>query len=208
MSIATFQQKQALAAGMRPPGGVPLDARDGHAGSAARADGAATRRLDTPFLDCGVCAPLDKLRGLLERWSAPGTRAATILHRRELPVRNSIAHGWHVAARTALLQFGATLAVSLAVVVGFGWRSGLAALAGGTIISAGNVLFALRLFGRGIAPPRSVLRSAWAAEALKWFWLCATLYLAIAVWKLPFAGLIAGVLAAQFAFWIALIATR
>lgn len=122
-------------------------------------------------------------------------------------MRNSIAHGWHVAARTAILQFGATLAISLAV-AGFGWRVGLAALAGGTIVSTGNGLFALRLFGRGVAPARSVLRSAWAAEALKWVWLCATLYLAIAVWKLPFPGLIAGILAAQFAFWIALIATR
>src|SRR6185312_2680654 len=86
----------------------------------------------------------------------------TILRRRELRVRNSIAHGWHVAARTAILQFGATLAISLAV-AGFGWRVGLAALAGGTIVSTGNGLFALRLFGRGVAPARSVLRSAWAA---------------------------------------------
>ena len=122
-------------------------------------------------------------------------------------MRNSIAHGWRVAARTALLQFGATLAISLAV-TGFGWRTGLAALVGGAIVCMGNVLFAVRLFGRGVAPARSVLHSAWAAEALKWVWLCATLYLAIAVWKLPFPGLIAGILAAQFAFWIALIATR
>jgi len=123
-------------------------------------------------------------------------------------VRNTIAHGWHVATRTAILQFGATLAVAAIAGLGFGRFAGLAAFAGGFIVSGGNVLFALRLFGRGIAPARSVLRSAWAAEALKWFWLCAMLYLAIAVWKLPFVGLIAGVLAAQFAFWIALIATR
>jgi F0F1-type ATP synthase assembly protein I len=174
-----------------------------------RQDVAATgdAALGTLICDCGQRHALDKLRGLLERWSAPGTRAATVLHRRELRVRNSIAHGWHVAARTATLQFGATLAVSLAV-TGFGWRLGLAALVGGTIVSVGNVLFALRLFGRGVAPARSVLRSAYAAEALKWVWLCATLFVAIAVWKLPFPGLIAGLLAAQFAFWIALIATR
>lgn len=122
-------------------------------------------------------------------------------------MRNSIAHGWHVAARTATLQIGATVAVSLAA-AGFGWRVGLAALTGGFIVSAGNILFALRLFGRGVAPARNVLRSAYAAEMLKWFWLCAMLYLAIAVWKLPFPGLIAGILAAQFAFWIALFATR
>ncbi|MEO6688202.1 MAG: ATP synthase subunit I, partial [Dokdonella sp.] len=90
----------------------------------------------------------------------------------------------------------------------YGWRAGLAALVGGTIVSAGNLLFALRLFGRGVTPARNALRSVYAAEILKWFWLCATLYLAIAVWKLPFPGLIAGILAAQFAFWITLIAIR
>lgn len=123
-------------------------------------------------------------------------------------MRNTIAHGWRVAARTALLQFGATSAAALIAAAVFGGFAGLAALVGGFIVSAGNVLFALRLFGRGIAPARSVLRSAWAGEALKWFWLVATLYLAIAVWKLPFPGLVAGMLAAQFAFWIAIIATR
>jgi F0F1-type ATP synthase assembly protein I len=122
-------------------------------------------------------------------------------------VRNSIAHGWHVATRTAIWQIGATLLAALAA-AGFGWRVGIAAFTGGFIVAAGNMLFALRLFGLGVAPARNVLRSAWAAEALKWFWLCATLYIAIAVWKLPFPGLIAGVLAAQFAFWIALFATR
>ena len=122
-------------------------------------------------------------------------------------MRNSIAHGWHVATRMATWQIGATLLAALAA-AGFGWRVGVAAFTGGFIVAAGNMLFALRLFGRGVAPARNVLRSAWAAEALKWFWLFAALYLAIAVWKLPFPGLIAGVLAAQFAFWIALFATR
>jgi F0F1-type ATP synthase assembly protein I len=122
-------------------------------------------------------------------------------------VRNSIAHGWSVATRTAALQIGATFVVALAA-TGYGWRVGMAALTGGIILSAGNILFALRLFGRGVTPARNALRSVYAAELLKWIWLCATLYLAIAVWKLPFPGLIAGILAAQFAFWIALIATR
>lgn len=122
-------------------------------------------------------------------------------------MRNSIAHGWSVAARTAALQSGAAVLVASAAAV-FGWRIGLAALAGGLIVSAGNVLFALRMYGRGVVPARSALRSAYAAELLKWIWLCAALYVAIAVWKLPFPGLIAGILAAQFAFWIALIATR
>lgn len=122
-------------------------------------------------------------------------------------MRNSIAHGWSVATRTAIIQIGATLVVALAA-TGYGWRASSAALTGGIIVAAGNMLFALRLFGRGVTPARNALRSVYAAELLKWFWLCATLYLAIAIWKLPFPGLIAGILAAQFAFWIALIATR
>lgn len=126
---------------------------------------------------------------------------------REFQVRNSIAHGWHVASRTATLQTGATLVAALAA-TGFGWRTGLAALVGGLIVCAGNMLFALRLFGRGVVSPRAALRSAYAGELLKWLWLGGTLYLAIAVWHLPFPGLIAGIAAAQFAFWIALIAVR
>lgn len=129
------------------------------------------------------------------------------LPRVEVRVRNSIAHGWHVAIRAASLQGVATVLVALAA-TGFGWRIALAVLIGGCIVGAGNLLFALRLFGRGVAPTRSVLRSAYAAEVLKWVWLVAALYFAIAIWKLPFPGLIAGILAAQFGFWIALIATR
>lgn len=122
-------------------------------------------------------------------------------------MRNSIAYGWRVAVRTTLLQIGATLLVALIASM-FNLRIGLATLAGGAIIAIGNMVFALRMFGRGVAPARNALRSAYAAEVLKWFWLCLALYLAIAVVKLPFPGLIIGILAAQFSFWIALIAIR
>ena len=118
-------------------------------------------------------------------------------------MRNSIAHGRQVAIRTSLLQFGATVIAALIAAI-FGWRTGVATFAGGAIIVVGNGLFALRLFAEGVAPVRNALR----AEVIKWAWLCLALALAIAVLKLPFAGLIAGVLVAQFAFWIALIAIR
>lgn len=123
------------------------------------------------------------------------------------PVRNSIAHGWRVAVRTTLLQTGASFGAA-AVAAAWGWRTGLAALVGGLVIAAGNMLFALRLFGRGVVPVRAAVRSAYAAEVLKWLWLCAALWLAIAVLGLPFPGLIAGVMVAQVSFWIALIAIR
>lgn len=122
-------------------------------------------------------------------------------------MRNSIAYGWRVAVRTTLLQIGATVLVA-AIASMYGLRIGLATLAGGAIIAIGNWLFAARLFGQGVAPARKALHSAYAAEVLKWFWLCLALYMAIAVFKMPFIGLIAGVLAAQFTFWIALLAIR
>lgn len=126
---------------------------------------------------------------------------------RTCPVRNSIAYGWRVAVRTTLLQCAATLATALAATP-FGWRAAGAAMVGGLIIAAGSLVFAVRLFGRGVVPARTAVRSAYAAEVLKWLWLCVALTLAIAVFKLPFPGLIAGVLAAQLSFWIALIAIR
>ncbi|KAB2898450.1 MAG: hypothetical protein DWB45_09390 [Xanthomonadales bacterium] len=122
-------------------------------------------------------------------------------------MRNSIAHGKSVAWRAVALQLAASITAAM-LAVGFGWRDALATLAGGVLVSVGNGLFALRMYARGVSSGRSALRSIYAAEVLKWMWLCATLYLAIAVWKLPFPGLIAGILAAQFAFWIALLATR
>lgn len=122
-------------------------------------------------------------------------------------MRNSIAYGWRIANRTTLLQLGAAVAAA-AVAIPFGWRSAVGALVGGMIIAFASWLFALRLYGKGVAPARTALRSAWLAQMIKWLWLCAALYVAIAVVKLPFPGLIFGVMAAQLAFWLALIAIR
>lgn len=162
-----------------------------------------------PLLHCSNGRVIDKLAGLLERSGRIGERRANrVSLRREWRVRNSIAHGRHVATRTALLQVGASMLAAAGLAAGFGGRAGFTALLGGLVISVGNVLFALRLFGRGVAPARDALRSMYAAELLKWVWLGAMLFLAIAVWKLPFPALITGIMAAQVAFWIALIATR
>lgn len=122
-------------------------------------------------------------------------------------MRNSIAHGKYVASRAVALQLAGSAVVTLVAAV-FGWRHALAALAGGVAIAGGNLLFAVRLFGKGVMRARDALHAAYAAEVIKWFWACATLYVAIAVWKLPFLALFAGLVAAQLCFWIALIATR
>ena len=122
-------------------------------------------------------------------------------------MRNSIAHGRSVALRTVALQLAVTVLLAFALSL-HEMRMALAGAVGGGAIALGNALFALRLFGTGPVPARRALHAAYAAEAMKWVWLVAVLYLAIAVWKLDFLPLIAGVVLAQFAFWLALVVFR
>ena len=49
-------------------------------------------------------------------------RRSPLSRLRECPVRNSIAHGWHMALRTTLLQVGASLVTALAATA-WGWRA-------------------------------------------------------------------------------------
>jgi len=117
-------------------------------------------------------------------------------------MRNSIAHGRRNAVRIVLFQLG------LAGLVGLGfcardWQSGMAAWYGGGVIALGNALFAWRLYADGIAPTRRVVRAVYAAEVLKWVWVVFALYLALAVLRLDPMPLIASVIAAQLAFWVA-----
>jgi len=118
-------------------------------------------------------------------------------------MRNSIAHGRRNAVRIVLFQFG------IAGLVGLGfcardWHSGMAAWYGGGVIALGNALFAWRLFADGIAPVKRIARAVYAAEVVKWVWFVLALYLALAVFGLAPLPLIAGVLAAQAAFWVAI----
>ena len=83
------------------------------------------------------------------------------------------------------------------------WQSGMAAWFGGGVIALGNALFAWRLYADGIAPTRRVARAVYAAEVLKWVWVVFALYLALAVLRLDPLPLIASVIAAQLAFWVA-----
>src|SRR5690349_24744073 len=132
MGIPMLLQKQSLATGMRSQQWIPPRVGGRYARTAGRAYRTATMRVHTPFLDCGVYAPLDKLRGLLERWSAPGTRAA-ILRRRELPVLNSIAHGRRVVLRMTVLQLGCAALIAAIALFVAGEREAVAALVGGAL---------------------------------------------------------------------------
>lgn len=120
------------------------------------------------------------------------------------PVQNSVATGKRTARRAVLAQ---CLAAGIAALLGLlhGRESALAAFAGCLIVASGTALFAWRLFIHGIAPARTLVNSVYAAELLKWVWMVALLYAAIAVWRLPALPLILGMLAAHVAFYIALI---
>lgn len=118
------------------------------------------------------------------------------------PMRNSIAHGRRNAVRIVLFQFG------IAGLVGLGfcardWQSGTAAWCGGGVIAIGNALFAWRLYADGIAPTRRIARALYAAEVAKWVWLVFALWLGLAVFRFEPLPLIASVIAAQLAFWVA-----
>jgi ATP synthase protein I len=120
---------------------------------------------------------------------------------------NSIAHGRRMAARMVLLQIGAISILGLGFCA-MGWRAGATAWWGGSVVAIGNALFAWRLFANGIAPTHKALRSVYAAEVLKWFWMLGMFYLAVAVLKVPALPFVVGIIVAQVAFWIAVATIR
>jgi F0F1-type ATP synthase assembly protein I len=106
-------------------------------------------------------------------------------------VQNSVASGRLTARRTVLAQ---CLAAGSAALLGLihGPESALSAMVGGLIVASGTAIFAWRLFVHGVAPIKTQLNSVYAAELLKWVWMVALLYAAIALWRLPALALILG----------------
>jgi F0F1-type ATP synthase assembly protein I len=113
--------------------------------------------------------------------------------------------GRRLVLRYAGLQMGAA---ALVAAVAFGW-AGLAgaqaALAGGLIVALGNVVYGWVLFQPGIAPVRVLARALFAGEVLKWLWIGVALWFAFAVAHLRPLPLVAGLIAAQFGFWLGLV---
>ena len=122
-------------------------------------------------------------------------------------MRNTIAHGRRTAARFVLAQSLATAVVALGFLI-VGVREALAALVGGLAVAAGNAVFAWRMFAPGIASARRQAGALYAGEALKWLLLGTVFYLAFARFGMPPLPLLAGVLAALFTFWVALLFVR
>jgi F0F1-type ATP synthase assembly protein I len=109
-----------------------------------------------------------------------------------------------VVLRFVGVQAAVTLALAGLLYASFGRDAAAAALAGGTVIASGNALFGWRLFAPGVAPVRVLARAFYRAELLKWLWIGGGLWLALGLLALPPLGVLAGVVVAQFGFWLAL----
>jgi ATP synthase protein I len=114
-------------------------------------------------------------------------------------------NGPSTAYRIVLTQFGtAALAGAVAFATG-GASIGVAALAGGMINVIANLYFAVKVFGRGVRPAPAVLRSFYAAEAVKLLITAGLFVVTVAVWRLDFLPLLAGFVATLAVYWLALL---
>ncbi len=109
--------------------------------------------------------------------------------------------------KRTVLRFVAAQMVAAAVAAAVsgllsGGPAAQAALAGGVIVAAGNLIFGWRLFAPGIASASRIAKAMWAGEGLKWLWVVLAVWLALTVAKLMPLPLLAGMLAAQVGFWI------
>ena len=116
--------------------------------------------------------------------------------------------GRRLVLRYAGLQLGAAALVAAIALGWAGLAAARAALAGGLVVVLGNVVFGWVLFQPGIAPVRVLARAAFAGEALKWLWIGFALWVAFAVAHLPPLPLVAGLIAAQFGFWLGLVVLK
>lgn len=132
---------------------------------------------------------------------------STAIWRTAVAARNSIAWGRRYAALSIALQLAATVLLAL-LMLPVGVPVAAAVLCGGGAVALGNLLLAATLFAPGVVGARRALRGAWAGLGLKLLVLLLVLYLAFAVLQLALLPLLAGMLAAQAAFWVGLVFIR
>ena len=116
--------------------------------------------------------------------------------------------GRRLVLRYAALQLGAAALVAVAALALSGAAAAKAALVGGLVVALSNVLFGWALFQPGIAPARTLVRAVFAGEVLKWLWVAGALWGALAIAHLPPLPLVAGLIAAQFGFWVGIAVIR
>jgi len=110
-------------------------------------------------------------------------------------MQNSIAAGRRLAIRVVCAQLGVTVLVA----AGFAfadWRSGLAALCGGSVVAAATSVLALRMFAAGPASAGMVFARTVVGNMLKWGVIAIGLYLTMVKAGLPGLPVMCGVIAA------------
>lgn len=109
-----------------------------------------------------------------------------------------LAAGPRLVRRTVTRQGIAVAALALALLAkGAAWALG--AVAGGAAIIVGGALYGALALGGGIAPATGALARLVLGLLAKWFVVVATLFIAIAVAKLPPLAVIGGVVVALVA---------
>ncbi len=110
-------------------------------------------------------------------------------------MQNSIAAGRRLAIRVVCAQLGVTALVA----AGFAfadWRSGLAALCGGSVVAAATSVLALRMFAAGPSSAGMVFARMIVGNMLKWGVIAIGLYLTMVKAGLPGLPVMCGVIAA------------
>jgi len=116
-------------------------------------------------------------------------------------VLNSAAAGRRLALRVVAFQATATLATALACLFS-GPGAALAALAGGGSMTLGSLAAAWGAFGGGVAGAGTALGRLLLGTAVKWLVVAGSLYLAMAIWRLPALPVLAGAAMAAAAFLV------
>lgn len=106
--------------------------------------------------------------------------------------------------RYAGLQMAVTIVAAGVAFALAGAMGARAVIAGGLVVAVGNVVFGWRMFAPGVAPVATLARAMFVGEVLKWAWIAVALVAALRFAHLPALPVIAGMLAAQFGFWLGL----
>ena len=117
-------------------------------------------------------------------------------------MQNSIAAGRWLAVRVVAVQFAVTILLATGFLLG-GWRSGLAALSGGSAVALSTAALALRGLSKVPVSANVALMRLFGGVALRWTVFLAVFYVALVTFALPPLPLLVGVIASTVAFLFA-----